>query len=225
MQMRFFKWGKPRTIKELADQNKINERFKFNLDRDKNIIYIIDDNEFAYQEMLENNGFMFKKKNDINSISEVINFSIILCDIGNVGKNLSNELQGAHVIKEIKEKYPYKYVIAYTGQSFDIRFNDYINYADYKAKKDINGDEWITILTQAIKKVNDPCRLWLTTRDRLIKEEIDLFTICLLEHEYVTSILRGKELKAIENTSPFKELKPVFQDIIAGLITNSILGS
>jgi len=75
-------------------------------------VLIIDDEEFPPTDFLRNNNFRLTQKKDIDNVKDVSEYPIIMCDIRGVGKKLSTDYEGAYLIKEIKQSYPAKRVIA-----------------------------------------------------------------------------------------------------------------
>ncbi|MDP3677295.1 MAG: hypothetical protein Q8R44_19720 [Novosphingobium sp.] len=78
-------------------------------------IAVIDDEPFAAQQTLTNNGYDIRTLGDIKTLDEVQSFNVILCDLQGVGRHLDSKNQGAFLIDEIKRNHPEKFVIAYTG--------------------------------------------------------------------------------------------------------------
>ena len=75
-------------------------------------IIIIDDEEFPYLDTLKKHEYNISQKPDISDLRDVEAYQIILCDIRGVGKFLTSEFGGAYLIKQLKEKYPEKTIIA-----------------------------------------------------------------------------------------------------------------
>lgn len=78
-------------------------------------IAIIDDEEIAGLKNLKSYGYNIVVFNDIDRATDIEEYDIILCDVMGVGLNFSSESQGAELIREIKNNFPSKYVLAYTG--------------------------------------------------------------------------------------------------------------
>mgnify|MGYP002318330657 FL=1 len=124
-------------VSEIAKQQRINDL------RKKTDILIIDDEDFAPQEFLENNNYRFTNKSDIDNIRDVSEYPIILCDIRGIGKKISNAYEGAFVIQEIKKNYPEKIVLAYTASQYDPSYNSYIQKADDVLQKSLSTESWL----------------------------------------------------------------------------------
>src|SRR5262249_39195366 len=80
-------------------------------------IAVIDDKRFDHKQRLERNNFQIRIFRDIFAIPEIEDYPIVCCDIHGVGLNLDTELQGVHIINQIKRNYPTKVIVAYTAQT------------------------------------------------------------------------------------------------------------
>ena len=213
---RFYHLGSPKSIKDLDIPSL---KFK-HIDRMKIPILVIDDNEFEYLEHLKNHRFDVTYFPDIQSIESVNEYEIILCDINGVGKKFDSKFQGAHIISEIHKKYPFKTIIAYTGHTHDPSFNKFFKIADFTIKKDIDGDEWVEKLDEAISISTDPKKKWIKMRSFLIENDVCLFEIAKLENEYVKNILDGKSLDDFPSKKLSAEINPDVRAVIQSFTAN-----
>ena len=156
--------------------------------RSKVSIAIVDDEDFIYTNELRISGFNLTQYNDVPDLRSLESFPVIICDIKGVGKAFKSTFEGAYLIRELRKKYPFKILAAYTGSTYDISINSYLD-GVYVIKKDITIDEWCTEIDHLIKKVSDPKETWNKIRDILIKEDVPLLSLAKLEHEYVDIIL------------------------------------
>jgi hypothetical protein len=222
--MNFYHLGKPKGILELETSNLKLEP----LDRKLIPIMVIDDNEFAYLDHLRNHRFDITYFPDINSIESTLAYEIILCDIHGVGKVFKSKFEGAHVIAEIRKKYPFKVIIAYTGQTHDPSYNKYFQLADYTFKKDIDGDEWVEKLDVAIEKAVNPIYKWEKMRTFLLDKGVSMFEITKLENEYVKIVLSKKDITKFPSQKLVEEMNPdvraVLQSFTASIIFKYIFG-
>ena len=220
----FYHFGKPYSIKDL-DVPSLKLK---NIERINIPILIIDDNEFEFLQHLKNHRFDITYFEDIPSIESAKEYEIILCDINGVGKKFKSKYEGAHVIAEIHKKYPFKTLIAYTGHTHDPSFNRFFKLADFKYKKDIDGDEWVEKLDQAIDLTTNPQKKWTKLRDFLIANDVSMFEIVKLENEYVKGILSGDNLKDFPSKKLSSEINPdvraVLQSFTASVIFKLIFG-
>ena len=180
----YYIFGKVRSINDLSQ---LKKGFK-TLNRSHCKIAMIDDNAFEYEAILKRHDFFVQRFSDIEDIKAMAEYEIILCDIEGVGKRFSEKYQGAYIIKELRKHYPHKFLIAYSSKSFDASFNDYFKIADFVLKKDIDSEEWIEKLDEAISKVADPIYQWKKVRQYLLDSDIPLQNIQELENDYVTNI-------------------------------------
>ena len=184
----YFLIGKPQSI---IDINTNIPTFTSDM-RNKIPIAIIDDEAFAYEPLLRDHSYNIKHFNDIDDVRNLEAFPIILCDIKGVGKRFKSKYEGAHLIKEIRSYYPYKIIYAYTAHQLDASFNPYFQLADRTLKKDIDLEEWIVNLDEALKMVIDPSFLWRRLRKRLLKEDMSISEIMKLEDQFVSFVKEKK---------------------------------
>lgn len=220
----FIHLGEPKSIKDLNTPSlKLNK-----VDRIKVPILVIDDNEFEYLEHLKNHRFDITYFSDIQSIESAYEYEVILCDINGVGKIFDSKYEGAHVISELYKKYPFKTIIAYTGYTHDPTYNKFFRMADYVFKKDLDGDEWVDNLDNAIESAVNPQKKWLKLRDFLIKNNVSLFEIVKLENEYVNNIITGKDLANFPskklNSEIDKDIRAVIQSFTASIVFKALIG-
>lgn len=156
--------------------------------RQKAEILIIDDEEVVFENYLQKNGFHITHKRDIDTIRDVADYSVVMCDIRGVGASLGYEKEGAYLIKEIKANYPNKQVVAYTGSSYDTTYNDYFKLADAVTDKGTSIDDWVTILDTQIQKAADPRFQWEILRKRLFENGINTATVADIEDCYVRAV-------------------------------------
>lgn len=220
----FIHLGTPKSIKDLDKPSlKLNQ-----IDRKKVPILVIDDNEFEYLDFLKNNRFDLTYFPDIQSIESAKEYEIILCDINGVGKKFESKYEGAHIISEIHKKYPFKTIIAYTGYTHDPTYNKFFRLADFVFKKDLDGDDWLEHLDNAIDTAVNPQKRWIKLREYLIQNNVSLFEIVKLENEYVNHIIDGKSLKNFPSEKLTKEIdqdvRAVIQSFTASVIFKILIG-
>ena len=152
---------------------------------------IIDDDPFTYEDALKKNEFMIDYKSDIQSLKDVEAYSVILCDIMGVGKFLQSQYEGAYLVRQIKEKYPYKTVIIYSGNQFNTAYQEFLNYADHTMQKGAALEKWNALLTQIVRDGADPVRQWLKTRSALLEAGLSIVEVAKLESKYVQAIKKS----------------------------------
>ena len=196
------------TIKDL---NTPSRKIK-SASRDRFKIAIIDDEDFVFLEELRKSGFDIRKYDDALDLQMFDSYPIIICDIKGVGKDFKSPMGGAFLIRELKKKYPLKAYAAYTGSTYDISINNYLEGVSI-IKKDIEIDDWCIEIDNLIRNISDPKEVWLKIRDILLKEEVDLISLANLEDEYVDIILN-------KNGDP--DVRAVVQSLVAGIILNTL---
>lgn len=156
-------------------------------------ILIIDDEEFVYIDVIRNHGYNPKHVTGIEDIYFVKAYEVILCDIKGVGKTFGSSFEGAHIINEIRKTYPHKIIIGYTGQQFDADYNKFFSMCDSMVKKDIDSDEWIEKLDDAILKSIDPISQWKKIHMTLCDRNVPTKVISEIEHNFVKSKKNKRE--------------------------------
>ncbi|WGI20793.1 response regulator [Amylibacter sp. IMCC11727] len=170
--------------------------------RNKSKICIIDDSDFGKKNGIENHGYNVQELGDISSIEQCANFDIIVCDIRGVGAAFESNLEGAYIIKEVRSRFPEKYIIMYSASSFSARFQPYLKVADSHLRKIDDISDWVDSLDEGAKQLLHPYCRWVRTRDILLHSGIEISKVSRLESEYVNAI----------KTSDPEIIKRAFQD-------------
>ena len=210
------------TIKDL---NTPSRKIK-SASRDRFKIAIIDDEDFVFLEELRKSGFDIRKYDDALDLQMFDSYPIIICDIKGVGKDFKSPMGGAFLIRELKKKYPLKAYAAYTGSTYDISINNYLEGVSI-IKKDIEIDDWCIEIDNLIRNISDPKEVWLKIRDILLKEEVDLISLANLEDEYVDIILNKNGYihnfpSAKKENTLNPDVRAVVQSLVAGIILNTL---
>ena len=214
--------GKIFSIGDLANQKK-----SFKKPQRENVkIALIDDEPFQGLERLQRNDYKIKQFEDISDISAVSEFEIVLVDIDGVGKALSEKYQGAFILQEIRKRYPYKIIIAYSSKTFDASYNKYFKNADFVFRKDQTTEQWVENLDQAIVFAIDPLYQWKKLRDYLLINDVKLVNVLKIEDNFVKCILRKD--REFPNNSIAGYLKQetisILKDFAKSLLFRSLLG-
>ncbi len=193
--------------------------------RKKTDVLVIDDEKFEPKEFLEGNNYRLTSKTDIDNVKDVSEYPIILCDIRGIGKKMSSSFEGAFLIKEIKENYPEKIVIAYTASQYDPSYNVYLQRADNILSKSLSTEEWLDVLDKYIFQAADPVYQWKILRDRLIILDIPLLDIAKLEDAFVKSFLK-EEFTSFEKLgkSMDSEVTKIISDFVSNIVIKLIKG-
>jgi hypothetical protein len=214
--------GRPKSI------NMVNESLTAYQppNRDRANICVIDNEEFPYLERLRRNNFKIVHLKDIENVSSVSEYDIVLVDIHGVATGLSENFQGAFLIKEIRSRYPSKIVIAYSAQSFNASYNEYFRHADFMLVKDITSESWVENLDHAIKLCVNPEYQWKKLRDYLLEKSVPLSTVLRLEDDFVRSIheKRRQFPKRSHLALLSQDLRAVLQSFAGSLLFKLLLG-
>jgi hypothetical protein len=156
-------------------------------------ILIIDDEEFSYLDALKKHEYNLTQKSDLTDLRDAEAYQIILCDIRGVGKFLESDFGGAYLIKQLKEKYPEKTIIAYTANDYNAKFQQYLNFADDIVPKGAFAlEDWTSLLDKLLKEYVNPVKIWERTRKTLIDAGVSTIDIAKFESDYVSAIKKGK---------------------------------
>lgn len=189
-------------------------------------ILLIDNEPFPNLDRLQRNDFRIKQAFDIDDISAVNEYEIVLVDIDGIGLSLSEKYQGAFVIKEIRKKYPHKVVIAYSAKTFDASYNDYLRKADFIFIKNLTTEQWVENLDQAILYAVDPVYQWVKLRNYLLDLEVKLESVLKIENNYVKCLLTNKN--DFPNSQLFPSLNPdiraILQNFASSILFKLIFG-
>lgn len=156
-------------------------------------IAIIDDEVFRYMRELQAHDYRATEFGaDISSVRQFEAYSVIACDIRGVAPKFGSRQEGAHLIAEIRKSYPDKYLIAYTGSTYDPSFNQKLAATDKTINKDAAFDFWHSELERALTSVGNPCARWLRFRKSLIQDGLDSWDIFNIEQAFIKAIKSGK---------------------------------
>lgn len=185
-------------------------------------IGVIDDSPFNPKNNLENLGYKISLLGDPGNLEAVKAHHIVLCDLQGVGQSLGGETQGAFVIKEIRDTYPEKYVIAFTGGAINQSITrEAMQASDDFLKKDADIETWVEKLDDIIQKLLDPYQVWQRERKALVKKEVDTRTILMLEDTFVKSIAakteydKNKFVSFVESAKIGEDARSVVRSMIA----------
>lgn len=160
-------------------------------------IAVIEDKVFPCLDELRNHQYNITVFPDIARLSVLADFDIVISDIKGVGKHFGSSLEGAHMIEEIHKRFPNKYLIAYSGSTYNPTYNRYFKLCDDTKKKSVDVHEWVTTIDRALELINDPVFQWEKTRQILISQRFSLEQISSIEKAYAKSILK-KNMSSLE---------------------------
>jgi len=216
--------GRLKTIAELNTP-------EFHLNKPNRVdvpILIIDDEDVPNIEELKSHRYNITHTKDIDQIESTAPFEIIVCDIRGVGKKFGSKFEGAHIISEIRNFYPFKIINAYTAYTFDPSYNRFLKQADDVFKKDADIDEWVTLLENSIDLAINPVHKWRKISNYLQSRDIAMSDLALLEHQYVKLMQKKIKLDTFPgrklNRNLSQENKDVIQSFLTSLIIKIIFG-
>lgn len=182
-------------------------------------IVCIDDQGMQYDQILINHGFNLKVLTDITDIRAVSDYPVVICDIKGIGKSFGSKFEGGHIIEEIHTNYPEKILISFSGNQFDARYNKFFKLCDYVLTKDIDSDQWVSVLDETIKKVTTPIAQWKRMRAFLYEKNVSTRKVFELEQEFITAIITKDKNKFATN----KTLETLSQDtrtVLTGFLSS-----
>lgn len=205
----FFK----KEISELAGYYSLTE---LKSQRQTTKILIIDDEPFNFLEPLRDLQFNLTYKKDIDNLSDISGYNIILSDIRGVGRKFSEQFGGAFLINEIKKNYPEKIAIIYTANDYDTSFQQYFRKADFIIEKGTSIEAWTNIFDKAITNLYNPVEIWKNFAENLIDAGMSTTKISKLESCYVSSIIKHNNNKLIKiiNSSSFENYKTILENLL-----------
>lgn len=194
-------------------------------------IGVIDDSPFTPKGNLEALGYRVALLGDPGNLDAVKDHHIILCDLQGVGQALGGETQGAFLIREIRENFPEKYVVAYTGGAINQSITrDAMQVSDAFLKKDADIETWVEKLDSIIQKLLDPYHVWQRQRKALINKEVDTKTVLVLEDTFVRSIAakternRNKFSSLVASSNVGEDARAVVRSLIASGLFRLLTG-
>lgn len=213
----------------LIEEQRIDLKIK--IPRDSIKICIIDDEGFDIN-MLYDLGYKdIRKKMQFENMDEYQDYDIILCDVEGVGINVDAEKQGLAVAEQIKNFYPEKVVLLYSGKNIET-FGEMPNIVDGYLRKQSSMSELANSLDHYYKISIDPINVWKKTRDDMLKNNISTKTIAFLEDRYCRALLEkdeylfnetetsSLEMFSLENISKYVEILSKVVEVLWRLYLN-----
>src|SRR3989339_1797511 len=112
----FYTFGTPERLSSIGQESIDLAEAKSKVE-----IAVLDDKPFSPKEALLIHKFRIVELGpDIRSLDQISTFSIIISDVGGVGKAFGSALEGAHLVAEIRKAYPDKFLVAYTGLTYSL---------------------------------------------------------------------------------------------------------
>jgi len=106
-------------------------------------ILVIDDDDFAYVSLFQQENYVIDKWDDINDLGKLENgtYDLILLDIQGIGQKISEE-QGFGVLKHLKKVSPSQIIIAYSNADYSLKYQDFFDMADSRLHKSADFTEF-----------------------------------------------------------------------------------
>ncbi len=171
-------------------------------------IAIIDDQVFPKAEALRNHGFNIIELGDIKSVDQVAAYPIVVCDIRGVGQSLHSDLEGAHLISEIRKSYPDKFLVTYSGAQFHITYNESLRGVDSSIAKDAPTEQWVSVLESGVGKITNPKERWIRFRRTLLDRDVEIHRVFSLEQRFIKAI-EAKDASKLTTTGIPDEVKEI----------------
>ena len=185
-------------------------------------IAIIDNDPFLLTKELTYHGFDITELGDIRDFPAVSEYPIVACDIKDVGRHFGTKYEGAHVIAEIRKRYPDKFLIAYSAGMFSAEYTKYFDACDVFLRRDVGFDQWRESLDKGIEIIGDPAIRWNRVRVLLLESGMTTFDVFLIEDAYISSFKKKDPFileKALTRAASIRSTGEIVQSISHGLIT------
>lgn len=179
-------------------------------------ICVIDDEGFDIGKIYSLGYIQVDRKLNFESINDYEKYNIILCDIEGVGNDLNSERQGLAVAEQIKEVYPEKIVLIYSGKNVQ-SYGELPHNIDGVLNKIDPSTELVKKLDKFYKDSIDPVLVWEKTRMQMLNAGIATKTIAIVEDRYCKSILEKKDFLQFEEID-FKENSEIIERYIQILV-------
>jgi CheY-like chemotaxis protein len=198
-------------------------------------VAVIDDEPFPYLDPLEQLGYEVKVFNDYTrpkkqnsqklKAESFANFDIILCDIHGVGQAAFHELEGLQVMKVLREQFPFKVIVAYTGTPGDIA-------SKLKPPSTVDGifakewgiDDFLTNFSAVSEIFRMPAKRWTFLKRRLEHLEVGEAKIEQLRDSFVRYHLMC-QLLTRKTSLTEADMKPIIEAVGASRALANIAAS
>lgn len=221
----FFSFGRPERLSSIGIEAIDMAKAKLRVE-----IAVLDDNAFAPKEALLTHKFrIIELGPDIRSLDQISTYPVIICDVAGVGRAFGSNLEGAHVVTEIRKIHPDKFIMAYTGMTYSLAMTNALTAADKRMEKDASVEAWVQTLEFGINEVMNPRNRWVRMRRALLDRGVELFDVLKLEQAFIKSVLRQSpdvlenEARSLGVSQEVKELVAKFSaTAIADLVGKAI---
>ena len=99
-------------------------------------LLVIDDSDFAYNELFKRDGYTIDKWDDVDKLTTLEDgyYDIILLDIHGVGKSISSD-EGFGTLKHLRVTTPAQIIIAYSNADWSLKYQEFFDLADSRLDK------------------------------------------------------------------------------------------
>lgn len=162
-------------------------------------------------------GYNVTKLDDLTRVSEVEEFPIVVTDIMGIGKSFGSDNEGWHVVRELRNQWPMKYILAYSAGNWDVSYSSYMEHLDGYLKKDALIEEWVVRLDAGVSATGDSVVYWKRCRDLLLKQGVSTEHVALLEDAFVRDVSSGKSKRMarlwakLERQAEYAEIAPLLK--------------
>ena len=127
------------------------------------------------------------------------------------------------LIKQLKEKYPSKTIIAYSANDYNANFQPYLDYAnDVIPKGAYTLEDWTSLLDRLLRESVDPVKIWSGTRKALIEAGVPTIEVAKIESDYVRAIKKGtfESFKKLYEKNPISTTDTMISlfKVVSGLL-------
>ncbi len=196
----FYSIGSPKKLSMISRDREPNSRTRHAIP-----ICVIDNDAFEYMEALKGLCFHISQLTDVDDVAVLSSFPIIVCDIKDVGKKFRNSGGGGVIVSELRKTFPDKYLIIFSGGTFDVNYNKYFAVADQSVAKTTTFDDWMKVLDEAVRQMGDPARRWERLRNYLLQHtDLTMYDLFRLEQSYVKAVLAGTQDAFVDRIDKMK---------------------
>ena len=178
------------------------------IDRSNLKICVLDDEGFDINKIYALGYKQVERKLRFENIEDYEKYDIILCDIEGIGNEFDPTHQGLAVAEQIKDQYPEKIVLIYSGKNVEA-YGELPPNIDGALNKVESTTELVKSIEKYYKESMDPYIVWEKTRQRMLDSGISTKTVAVIEDRFCKSILEKEDYLKFEQYT-FIE---VFQNI------------
>lgn len=169
-----------------VEEQRIDSKIK--IPREQIKVCVIDDEGFDMNTLYDLGYKNIRKKIQFENMDEYQEFDIILCDVEGIGVTVDAEKQGLAVAEQIKNVYPEKVVLLYSGKNIET-FGEMPDILDGYLRKQTSMSELAKTLDAFYAQSINPINVWEKTRNEMIKNKISTKTIAFLEDRFCKALL------------------------------------